>query len=96
MASSEQGRRDLDDLLSDPYCRQLLVSLRRADGPVPLAALATDVAARVTGVPPEAVDASVRRRLQTWFHHGQLPALSERGVVAYDPDTGLVWLLDER
>lgn len=89
-------RGDAADLLSDPHCRQLVEYLRESGEPAGIEQLATHVAARVRGVPVEAIGPDVRRRVQTWLHHGQLPALSEAGVVEYDVDTGTVRLLDGR
>lgn len=77
---------------ADPHTRLIVDYLQGADGPVEVPTLATEVAAALTGTPPESVQRNVRRRVQTWFHHGQLPALEEAGVVEYDPGRGVVRL----
>ena len=82
------------DVLSDPYVQSVITVLARTGKSVGLSELARDVAALITGEPPDAVPRAVRRRIQTWLHHGHLPALVEQGVVMYDPDSGRVRLVD--
>jgi hypothetical protein len=81
------------DLLSDPHVRYLLQHLRGAEGPVDLPTVATHVAAGVTDTPPEEVPSDVRDRVQTFLHHGQLPALERHDVVEYDRETNTVRLV---
>lgn len=88
------GSEETEDLLSDPHCRHLVEYLRERREPVDVERLAAHVVARVRDVPVEAVEPEVRRRVQTWLHHGQLPALSAHGVVDYDAETGTVRLVD--
>lgn len=95
---SRDGDREesLPELLSDPHCRYLVEYLEEREGPVDVENLAAHVAARVRDVQVEAIGPDVRRRVQTWLHHGQLPALSAHGVVEYDADTGTVRLVHAR
>lgn len=93
-APGEEGSEATEDLLSDPHCRHLVAYLRERGEPVDVERLAAHVVARVRDVPVEAVEPEVRRRVQTWLHHGQLPALSANGVVDYDAETGVVRLVD--
>lgn len=95
-SQGDDGGETLDDLLSDPHCRHLVEYLRDREGPVDVGTLAAHVVARVRGVPVEAIEPDVRRRVQTWLHHGQLPALSAHGVVEYDVETGTVRLVGGR
>lgn len=85
---------DVDELLDDPHCRSLLECLERADEPVGESALARHVTAGVTESSPEEVPDPVMRRVVTWLHHGQLPALASAGLVDYDPDAGEARLAD--
>lgn len=82
------------DVLSDPYARAVITVLARTGGSVSVSDLARDVAALITGEPPDTVPRAVPRRIQTWLHHGHLPALVEHRIVTYDPDSGAVRLLD--
>lgn len=84
---------ELADILADPHCRHVLDYLRRADGPVEVSALARRVVAAITDTPPEEVADDLRRRVETWLHHGQLPMLAAYDIVEYDPETGLVRLV---
>lgn len=85
---------DVGDLLDDPHCQSLLECLRRADDAVPESTLARRVVAGVTGTAPEDVPEHVERRVGTWLHHGQLPALESAGIVDFDADAGEVRLAD--
>lgn len=85
----------LADLLSDPHCRYLLEYLRTNDNPVSVSAVARYVVSQVTDAPVDDVSNDVERRVQTWFHHGQLPMLDDHGVVDFDPDSGTVRLADD-
>lgn len=93
--ADEEERADgeeLTDLLSDPHCRYLLKYLRDNDNPVSVAELVRYVVAELTDTEPEDAPEDVQRRVQTWFHHGQLPALDDHGVVEFDPESGTVTL----
>lgn len=83
---------DLADLAEDPHCRYLLECLRDSEGPVPVSVLARHVVAGLTDTPPSDVPEDVRRRVATWLHHGQIPALESRGVVEFDADEEVVRL----
>jgi len=87
--------RELTDLLSDPHCRYLLKCLRERDNPVSVSALTRFVVAEVTDTSPDEVPDTVCRRVQTWLHHGQLPALADHGVLVFDPESGAVSLADD-
>lgn len=91
----ENGDEGLSDLLSDPHCRYLLEFLREQTNPVSVSALARYVAAEITASSAEEVPDNVHRRVQTWLHHGQLPALVEHGILLFDPDSGVVSLADD-
>lgn len=86
---------DVQDLLTDTHCRYLLRYLDDADEPVAVAAAARYVVSQITDTDPESVSPDVQRRVQTWLHHGQLPALDDHGVVAFDPEAGTVRLVDD-
>lgn len=78
----------LDDYfqsLSHPYRRFVIRKLRDADEPLQIAELATEIASR-DGQPDD--DAIDRVRLQ--LHHRDLPILSRKGVIEYDPERGRV------
>lgn len=83
---------DVQDLLTDPHCRYLLQYLDDADEPVAVSAAARYVVGQITDTDPDEVAPDVQRRVQTWLHHGQLPALADHGVVAFDPEEGTVRL----
>lgn len=87
---------DLASLLDDPHCRHLLDYLRSADGSVPVSTLARHVVAGVTSTPLPEVPAEVQRRVATWLHHGQLPALAAHDVVAFDAEAAEVRLARDR
>jgi hypothetical protein len=93
---SETAEEELADLLSDPHCRYLLQYLRENDNPVSVSTLTRFVVAEITDTPADEVSDAVQRRVQTWLHHGQLPALDEMGVLEFDPESGTVWLTDDR
>lgn len=82
------------DVLDDPHCRHLLEYLRTCGGVATTSSVARHVVAGLTDTPPDEVSESVRRRTQTWFHHGFLPKLDDRGVVEFDSETGTVHLGD--
>jgi hypothetical protein len=86
---------DSEDIRSDPLCRNVLQYLREAEEPQPVSALTRHVAAEITDTAPEQVPDDVRRRVETWLHHGQLPALADRGIVEFDPESGIVTLTDD-
>lgn len=81
-----------DDLLSDPHCRYLLAYLRTHETPASLSDVARYVVGQITETPQDEVTEDVQRRVQTWLHHGQLPALDDHGIVDFDPDSGTVSL----
>lgn len=84
-----------EEVLSDPHCRHLVDYLAERGEPASVERLAEHVAARARGVPVESIGPNERRRVQTWLHHGQLPALEARGVVSYDADAGMVRLVGD-
>jgi len=81
---------DISDILDDPHCRLLLEYLREMENPASVSSITTYVVSEITNTPPERVPSDVVRRVQTWLHHGQLPALDRHGVVEFDPETGVV------
>lgn len=83
-----------EDLLSDPHCKHLLAFLRETDGRATVAAAARHIVGKMTDAPAEEVPDNVRRRVQTWLHHGQLPALDARGLVDFDPERRTVALAE--
>lgn len=92
---ADVARDDVADLLSDPHCRYLLKYLREEDSPASVATVTQYVVAEITDTAPEDVSDDVQRRVQTWLHHGQLPALAEHGVVEFDAESGAVALADD-
>jgi len=52
------------------------------------------VVSELTDTPPDSISPDVQRRVQTWLHHGQLPALDSYGLVEFDPETGTVSLTE--
>jgi len=85
---SESG--DIEELLADPHVRCLLQHVHESNGPVELQTLATHVAAGVTDTPPEDVPDTVRDRVQTFLHHGQIPELVRHDLVEFDRESNLV------
>jgi len=85
----------LDDLLSDPHCKHLLEFLWRTEEPVPLATASRYIVGQITGTSATQVPENVQRRVQTWLHHGQLPALAAHGLIVFDADRGTVELTDD-
>lgn len=85
----------LVDLLDDPHCRYLLSYLQDEDDPVQVDEAVRYVVAQLTDTPVDEISAEVERRVQTWFYHGQLPALDEFGLIDFDPDSGTVALADD-
>jgi hypothetical protein len=86
---------DFADLLSDPHCRHLLNYLRERNDPATVSTITKYVVAQITDTSPEEVSENVQRRVGTWLHHGQLPALDDYGVVDFDPESGTVSLIDD-
>jgi hypothetical protein len=86
---------DLDDLLSDPHCEHLLEFLWRTEGPVPLATASRYIVGRITGTSVTQVPENVQRRVQTWLHHGLLPALAAHGIIVFDAEEGTVELTED-
>ncbi|MDS0284612.1 DUF7344 domain-containing protein [Haloarcula onubensis] len=84
----------IDDLLSDPHCRHLLTVLRERDRPTGVSTASRHIVSEMTDSPVDQVPANVERRVQTWLHHGLLPTLDDRGVVAFDPERRTVTLTD--
>lgn len=89
------GDGGMDELLADPHCRYLLSYLNERGDAVAVSEAARHVVAGITDDEPDDVSGDVQRRVQTWFHHGLLPTLDERGVVAFDPESNTVELRDE-
>ena len=92
-SGSESRDEDLAGLLSDPHCRCLLAYLRGNANPVPATEAVKYVVAEVTDTTPEDAPEDVQRRVRTWFHHGQLPALDDHGIIEFDPESGTVTLV---
>ena len=82
----------LDDVLSDPHCKHLLRFLQWTEGAVPVRTVSRYIVSQVTGTAVTEVSPNVQRRVQTWLHHGQLPALALHGIVNFDPEQGTVEL----
>ena len=93
LSGSESRDEDLAGLLSDPHCRYLLAYLRENANPVSVTEAVQYVVAEVTDTTPEDAPEDVQRRVRTWFHHGQLPALDDHGVIEFDPESGTVTLV---
>lgn len=91
----EASTEEIADLLSDPHCRYLLEYLREHEGPAPVSAITRYVVAEITETPTDEVSEEVERRVQTWFHHGQLPTLDRYGVVDFDAEESTVNLADD-
>jgi hypothetical protein len=87
---SESRPGDIEELLSDPHVRYLLQYVHETDEPVELQTLATHVAAGITDTPPEDVPDTVRNRVQTFLHHGQIPELVRHELVEFDRESNLV------
>ena len=94
-SGSESRDEDLAGLLSDPHCRYLLAYLRENANPVPVIEAVQYVVAEVTDTTPEDAPEDVQRRVRTWFHHGQLPALDDHGIIEFDPESGTVTLVTD-
>lgn len=92
---SDDATEEIADLLSDPHCRYLLAYLERRDEPASVSTASRHVVAEITDSSPENVPEDVLRRVQTWFHHGQLPTLDTYRVVDFDPEASTVSLHDE-
>lgn len=75
---------DVEALLC-PRRRAILAVVLSRDEPISLSALATAVATRTSGTTESAVD-----RLSVLFHHADLPALADAGVLEYDDREGTV------
>jgi hypothetical protein len=88
----DEQRLEPTDLMADPHCRHLLEYLRETEGTTSLEEVSRHVVAEITDSPVDEVPPAVLRRVQTWFHHGQLPQLDDIGVVEFDPDAGVVRL----
>jgi hypothetical protein len=83
---------EVQGLLSDPHVRYLLQYLRDVNGSVDLSTAALHVAAGVTDTPPDDVPNEVRQRIQTFLHHGHVPALEAHGVLEYDSERNTIML----
>jgi len=92
---TETDAEGLADLMADPHCRYLLKYLKENENPVSVSVLTRYVVAEITGTPIDDVSDAVQRRVQTWLHHGQLSALDERGVLEFDPESGMVSLTSD-
>jgi hypothetical protein len=91
----EQKTDDVAELLSDPHCRYLLQYLKENENPASVASLTEYVVSEITDTPPHDVDEDVKRRVQTWLHHGQLPTLDKYDVVEFDAEDGRVSLHED-
>lgn len=82
-------------LVADPHRRQVLQYLRDVpDGQTTLDHLVDQVTA---GGPSTRSDRPNRDELALLLHHLHLPRLADHGVVAFDPDRGVVrYRADER
>lgn len=87
---------ELAEILADPYCWYLVKYLQENEDPVSVETVAKYVVAAMTDTSPDGISTDVRRRVQTWLHHGQLPELDAYGVVEFDPESSTVRLATER
>ena len=87
---------ELAEILADPYCWHLVKYLQENENPVSVEMIAKYVVAEMTDSSPDDIPTDVRRRVQTWLHHGQLPELEAYGVVEFDPESSTVRLATER
>jgi hypothetical protein len=86
----DTGDETTAELMTDPHCRYIMAYLSDNDGRATVGALAAYVVSEETDTPAAHVPGDSVRRVQTWLHHGQLPALADHGIVGFDPDTGTV------
>jgi hypothetical protein len=71
----------------DARKRHLLGCLGRFAYPVELATLAAHVVANERTIPIESVSDDERARVSIRLHHIHIPALVERDLIEYDPDS---------
>lgn len=83
---------ELAEILADPYCWYLVKYLQENENYASVGTIAKYVVAEITDTSPDDVSMDVRRRVQTWLHHGQLPELDAYGVVEFDPESSTVRL----
>ncbi|GEM_PF-1879372 len=84
---------ELVGLLVHPRRRRVLAALFSHAGPVTVRDLANDVAAAEADGSVATVSDDERALVSLDLHHLHLPKLADHGVVAYDPDRGLVELV---
>lgn len=77
----------------DALRERTLRSLRRADGPLPLAAVACRVVAEELDCAPAAAPREDVQRVYLDLVRNHIPRLERRDVVAYSPDDGTVELV---
>jgi hypothetical protein len=78
--------------LASPRRQATLYELLSGEDTVPESALATSVAARESGVEPDAVPEATVRSVAISLAHSHLPLLVDAGFVAYDRAAGVVRL----
>lgn len=83
-------RDELFKLLGNERRRHAVEFLRRQEGPVSLDTLATNVAARETDQPVEAVTTRERKRVYTSLQQTHLPRMDEAGAVEFDKEQGTI------
>ncbi|MFB6163729.1 MAG: ArsR family transcriptional regulator [Haloarculaceae archaeon] len=72
------------EVVAHGYRRRVLRRLSRADGPVSVTRLASEIAARDAGVPVGDVPPERRARVRTALVHVHLPKLAAAGLVTWD------------
>lgn len=96
MARTDEGdtlsQNRVFDLLSNARRRFVLHYLNQQEGPIELRELADEVARWETG--SESLTRKQRKRVYVSLYQTHIPRLADAGVVDYDPDTGLVELVD--
>lgn len=80
------------DILSNARRRFILSYLSQTEGPVELRELADEVARWETG--SESLSRKERKRVYVSLYQTHIPRLKDAGVIDYDPDSGLVQLVD--
>lgn len=82
---------DSADLLAHPRRRRVLERLRARGGRAGIAELAEELAA----IERETVDDEGAKLVRLDLLHAHLPKLAEADVLEYDPETGVVELVDD-
>lgn len=85
---AELSESDRHRLLGVERRRHVLSVLARRRPPVDVETLATEVAARESGV--DGPDEDAVERVAVSLHHTHLPLMADLGVVEYDPASGEV------